>query len=740
FDLAVAAGHQLLIVQGRDRSLYLNEGLRGEVHPPLIKRLNFDFEITSIAVGRFSGERNDEIALLAADGVIRLLKCNPQSANQGWGELAGEVRAVSQPAPSAFTLSASAARAPRLVRASLSSRPNDDLVVVDPGNRQLQIVMGEMLLPPPASAAPASSIPVPRRPVTLDVEGEPAAVLPMRLNTDALNDLVVLKSGGQNSLAVSVTAATATFTVNTEEKGEDLHPGDGVCEDYNHKCSLGAALQEGNAGSGAFTVNFSVSKASCGAYGNASEATQPVTIDGTSMGHVELNGYLFIKGGNSAVRGLSPDPVYGGDVTFVVMGNNLIEDNYCIILTSYSDRNIVGGVRPEAINITPQLVINHSAETTVKGNYLGFHPDKTPWGNPSDRVEVTSGSQNCLIGGTENGASNSIYGGVLITGVSSNREVPVPGIQVIHHVLHYVTCDKKTSGSLIGNNDLESSGGHGVYVNADSRNNIIRDNQITYHAQAGIYLEGPDNQVIGNLISANGLSGSVIAGIKAGPESARNIIRANWIGLYNTGNLASANNGPGIEISAPDNIVGGDRNSEGNLISGNLGPGIRLNSTARGTQIAGNWIGVQSDGASPLGNAEDGIVINGESTLVGGTDAWHANLIANNGRDGVSVGVGGKGNSIFGNQICCNRGLGIRIQAAPRPPVPQLTLNGDVLKGKLTGAAGTAYRVEFFGNQECDPSGSGEGGFLLGSLTVTTNGGGEAEFTPTVSLTQSRII
>src|SRR5207302_7225958 len=48
---------------------------------------------------------------------------------------------------------------------------------------------------------------------TLDVEADPVAVLPMRLNSDAPSDLVILKNGGVSPLAFAPTVPFRTFTV-----------------------------------------------------------------------------------------------------------------------------------------------------------------------------------------------------------------------------------------------------------------------------------------------------------------------------------------------------------------------------------------------------------------------------------------------------------------------------------------------------------------------------------------------
>ncbi len=50
--------------------------------------------------------------------------------------------------------------------------------------------------------------------------------------------------------------ASASFTVDTYDDNTDTHPGDGVCKDLNGRCTLRAAIQEGEGGPGnAYTID-----------------------------------------------------------------------------------------------------------------------------------------------------------------------------------------------------------------------------------------------------------------------------------------------------------------------------------------------------------------------------------------------------------------------------------------------------------------------------------------------------
>ena len=80
-DLAIAAGHDLVILHGRDRQLsfsHENDNPQSEIRNPKLERRSFPFEIRSLALGDFvwDEQHQTDIALLADDGAVHLLS-NP---------------------------------------------------------------------------------------------------------------------------------------------------------------------------------------------------------------------------------------------------------------------------------------------------------------------------------------------------------------------------------------------------------------------------------------------------------------------------------------------------------------------------------------------------------------------------------------------------------------------------------------------------------------------------------------
>jgi hypothetical protein len=95
------------------------------------------------------------------------------------------------------------------VRLKVSDFPGDDLLVIEPERKQLSVLAGDKLLAQPFDGdMKATSTKVPGVITSLVTEKTPAAFLSMRLDADALDDLVMLTGGS---------AAPATLT--TQDSG-----------------------------------------------------------------------------------------------------------------------------------------------------------------------------------------------------------------------------------------------------------------------------------------------------------------------------------------------------------------------------------------------------------------------------------------------------------------------------------------------------------------------------------------
>jgi len=272
----------------------------------------------------------------------------------------------------------------------------------------------------------------------------------------------------------------------------------------------------------------------------------------------------------------------------------------------------------------------------------------------------------------------------------------------------------------------------------------------------------------GGLTVANGLvidsGGSTVRGLvingfpTAGSNGIRmvsaggNLIEGNFIGTDPTGTLAVpiGDDAMAIESNSNANTIGGTTPAARNVISGN--ENVALFVATAGNVIQGNYIGVQRDGTSPLGNLQGvGFVGVGAASgnLVGGTLPGAGNVIAFNTFRGILVEAGaGTGNAFLGNSIYSNGALGIDLIPVGVTPNDALDADGGAndlqnfpaldspifaggasATGTLDSTPGRSYRIEVFANDECDPSGNGEGKTFVGTVdTATTDGAGHVAF------------
>lgn len=194
FDLAVAAGSEVVLIHGRDRRLSYKAEERTTVKQAAIERRQFSSAIRSVAIGNFKSEHRDGIALLTEDGVVHLL--SPQRTVETERGAAGAFAAWEHD-PLA---TGQWPQASRLLGVKVSSYGGDDLMLLDSGTHQIHLLAGDKLHATPKSQAPPLATDVENSSqaeskgglASLDAAGDPVAVLPMLLDTDALFDLVVI--------------------------------------------------------------------------------------------------------------------------------------------------------------------------------------------------------------------------------------------------------------------------------------------------------------------------------------------------------------------------------------------------------------------------------------------------------------------------------------------------------------------------------------------------------------------
>ena len=561
------------------------------------------------------------------------------------------------------------------------------------------------------------------KPLTLAPPADAFAVLPMRLNRDAVPDLVVLRPGlPAPELLISRAAATFVVTTTKDENG--------ACDD---SCSLREAIVAANATPDLDTIEFAISTSDPGFRPGTGTwlitpqgteypvITAPVTIDGrTQPGFVdapvvELSGEalsedrvgLLLSAPNVVVRGL----VVSAWSAFRENGQSFCG---CGISLSGSDNSI------------------------IEGNYVGTDAtglQAKP--NGQNGVAVITGSNN-LIGGTTAQARNV---------VSGNRDQFFFAVGVGTFISSGTT-NNTFAGNFIGvdrtgYNALPNL--HGVLLN--SGNNVV----------------GGTDPGSGNVVAGN--AGDMISIFEVSVPADGNQVLRNFVGTTAAG-TGSFNEGFGYGIASSDadgTIVGSAGN--GNLVSGNdYGVYIHFDThrSTSGHKVQGNLIGVDALGRA-LGNGGPGVRLdNVVGATIGGTAAGEANVIANNSGPGVIVNfisqcpdcttgtLQANHDQILANRIYANSGSGIDLASAAfgdgttandgndadsgandllNWPVltsassnaSTSTVNGQALTQGP--ASGQPYRLQFFANPTCDTvGGNGEGRIYLGEANRSADG------------------
>ncbi len=139
-------------------------------------------------------------------------------------------------------------------------------------------------------------------------------------------------------------------------------------------------------------------------------------------------------------------------------------------------------------------------------------------------------------------------------------------------------------------------------------------------------------------------------------DGGKDVVRASYLGLATDG-VTAGPNGYGIEVDSAANTIGGLTGAARNIISGNSVDGIFLiGSGATSNIVEGNFIGTDVSGAFTVGNVH-GVDIAAPNNVIGGTVSGAANVIAGNIGPGGSSGIGilfqgaSPGNTVQGNRI-----------------------------------------------------------------------------------------
>jgi uncharacterized repeat protein (TIGR01451 family) len=372
-------------------------------------------------------------------------------------------------------------------------------------------------------------------------------------------------------------------------------------------------------------------------------------------------------------------------------------------------RNVISG------NDTGVRFRSGATGNVVAGNYIGTDAAGTSAIANGRGITVSEGASGNIIGGATPAARNIISGnsdvGVFLT---------TPG-----------TSDNLVAGNYIGT-DVSGNAPlgnrfYGVRIVGSSRNTV-----------------GGTAAGSGNVISANGVGLGV-------NSASGTVIQGNIFGLNAaaTADLGNETHGVDVETNTAGTMVGGTTEGAGNVISGN-GHGLFVIGSSS-TQVLGNYIGTNPTGTVLFPNDGAGITMrDGFNNVIGGASAGAGNVIAGN-LVGVQVLASSLGNTIIGNRIFSNAGLGIDLGGDgvtandPRDedtgannlqnfPLLAVSPSGPgVVDVTLHSSPLTTFSLHVYSTQgTCPASGVGQGAVLLGAGTVTTNTDGNTSLTFTV--------
>ena len=213
-----------------------------------------------------------------------------------------------------------------------------------------------------------------------------------------------------------------------------------------------------------------------------------------------------------------------------------------------------------------------------------------------------------------------------------------------------------------------------------------------------------------------------------------NTATGNGGGIFNSGTLGAITT-PTLNSNSGAS-GGGIFSSSGNLVVSN---GSISSNTAGGGIAHSGTPSSSVTGVTINGNTGHGILI-----TVNSLDAT-SNTITNNTLDGIAMTGAATGGHFGGNTIHTNGGLGIDlgdngvtgndvndVDTGPNNlqnfPVIEYVRRGDGVAKFALNAANGSYRVQFYANTACDPSGNGEGEVLVGTQTVTVAGNNVTAF------------
>lgn len=539
-----------------------------------------------------------------------------------------------------------------LIKVRVSDSGRDELAFIDTDANQIHLMIRENPRRQPAET-PGSI-------VSLDTTGAPTAILPMRLNVDALSDLVVLRADS-GVPSIVMTAPTAVFTVTTAADEDD--------GDCSSPCSLREAIGAANTAPGTNTINFNIGGGGpavirpSAALSSFPDIQTSVTINATTQPGFAGQPLIEIRG----------DLLGAGANGFSINAANVVVRGFVInqfdsIVTP--ENSLIGG--------TGIAIFNFEGDTfarfcIIEGNYLGTDPTGTQdLGNDQAGLLIFD-SDNNTVGGSTAAARNVLSGNG--QGENINSQIVGFGLNVVDGSSNVIY------GNYIGTsaNGL-SAVGNSAGLGVSGMNNQIGSDQ----ANTGNVVSGNRHRRFSNFDSqgcfGNGISDYSPISLSNGAwVTANNLYKANRVGLTAIGNAPLSNCRVGLYTSPRNSATIGSITEGGrNTISGNTDGGLYCTTAPRGAgdflvnkslgptvpegycRIIGNNVGTDVTGNFAIPNDHrrgdqlvfynGALVVINTNTLsaIGGTSGTsptsctgNCNLVSGNGSPGIYESVPG---------------------------------------------------------------------------------------------------
>jgi len=385
-----------------------------------------------------------------------------------------------------------------------------------------------------------------------------------------------------------------------------------------------------------------------------------------------------------AIRGAGTtgNVVVGNYIGLNASGTNAVPNLPAgILIDTGAASNMIGGAVAGAGNVISGnggqgiAVIGPGSDgNIIQGNYIGLNAGGTSVvANAQEGVQLHSGAKNTVIGGTTAGAGNVISGnsstgiGVFDSGTDKTLiqgnfiGTDVSGSAAMANFFSGIQISGGPKSNVVGGtvagarNVISGNDNWGISLFGSGTDaNVIQGNYIGLSAGGSFGIpnafdglqvsSGARSNVVGGVApgAGNVVSGNSGYGVAVGGTNTDNtVVQGNLIGVNTNGTTAIHNVFAGIVVygDAHFTLVGGTVPGARNIISGNLSQGIVISDPGTsGTQVQGNFIGVDITGTVAIPNGFSGVQISDgcpSNTIGGGIGA--RNIISGNSNYGVYI-------------------------------------------------------------------------------------------------------